>query len=340
MSSHAPNASKKPQPAPPSLGMLLAIAIVNASCGVEPADEPAAGDDQTTDLPQVASTGAISRAKWWVACSESLGLRSAARPNDVAGAAYAMDDGVDPIGCIIPTPADWDSNLRGTLQTILDHADSAHRYLLIVNRAPATSERYAGTFPKVNSVANSDVLAYIPLALQTVDTLKTWVIAHIPDPAPLHRGARVGGGIVQQGKDVSPELVCKFPHVVNSVKVEWATVIGIPLVTKLQLTCTDGSILTFGYPGTNAASYPCGSGRRTAGLLLRAGQFIDAAGGVCRDVNSRSPTTFTTGIFGGTGGKRNDQVCPLGKYLAGAKVYLDGPAESDRNLIGVEVLCR
>lgn len=154
------------------------------------------------------------------------------------------------------------------------------------------------------------------------------------------RLARAGSGIIQSGSDVFRELTCAAPHRVKSTKVEWANLGGPVYVTKITLTCTNNVALTYGYPGTSTNTYTCSAGRLMAGMVLQTGAFVDAAGGVCRQLANNSGTTYVNGIWGGTGGSRTDRVCATGKYLVGAKMYFDGATETNRNILGIELLCK
>ncbi len=154
------------------------------------------------------------------------------------------------------------------------------------------------------------------------------------------RLARAGSGIIQSGSDVFRELVCAAPHRVQSTKIDWSNVGGLTLVTGITLTCTNNVVQTYGYAGTSTNTYNCGSGRLMAGMIFRTGAFMDAAGGVCRQLANTSGVTYVNGIWGGTGGTRTDRVCATGKYMVGAKVYFDGAFEADRNVLGMEVLCK
>lgn len=154
------------------------------------------------------------------------------------------------------------------------------------------------------------------------------------------RLARAGSGIIQSGSDVFRELTCAAPHRVKSTKVEWANLGGPVYITKITLTCTNNVALTYGYPGTSTNTYTCSSGRLMAGMVFRTGAFMDAAGGVCRQLATTAGTTYVNGIWGGTGGTRNDRVCAVGKYLVGAKMYFDGGTETNRNILGAELLCK
>lgn len=171
--------------------------------------------------------------------------------------------------------------------------------------------------------------------------------AGTPSTLPTTRLALAGSGIIQAGTDVSVQRSCTAPHRVKSIGVQYTdfAAAGAPLrylVTKLNMTCTDGTVLSFGYNGTQANTFSCGAGYATSGLLLRTGAFVDAVGGTCRKVSPyANPPTTSGGPYGNNnGGTRNDRPCGSKQYVVGAKVYMDGAAETGRNLLGIEVLCR
>jgi hypothetical protein len=153
------------------------------------------------------------------------------------------------------------------------------------------------------------------------------------------RLARAGSGIIQSS-DVFRELTCTAPHRVKSTRIEWANLGGPVYITKITLTCTNNVALTYGYNGTSTNTYTCSTGRLMAGLMLRTGAFVDAAGGVCRQLANNSGVTYVNGLWGGTGGTQNDRVCATGKYIVGAKMYFDGATETNRNILGIELLCK
>jgi hypothetical protein len=171
--------------------------------------------------------------------------------------------------------------------------------------------------------------------------------AGTPSTLPTTRLSLAGSGIIQAGTDVSVQRNCTAPHRVKSIGVQYTNfaAAGSPLrylVTKLNMTCTDGTVLSFGYNGTQTNTFSCGTGYATSGLLLRTGAFVDAVGGTCRKVSPyTNPPTTSGGPYGNNnGGTRNDRPCGSKQYVVGAKVYMDGAAETGRNLLGIEVLCR
>lgn len=152
------------------------------------------------------------------------------------------------------------------------------------------------------------------------------------------RLTRAGSGIQQAGVDLQPEYTCPTQHRVRSISAEWSNIGGSVLLTKMTMTCTNGSVLTFGYGGTSGAAVSCSQGNLLSGVLLRTGTAINAGGGTCRNVSTGA--TSSGGPYGGTGGSRTDRNCGSNQYVIGAKVYMDGATETGRNLLGIEVLCR
>ena len=151
------------------------------------------------------------------------------------------------------------------------------------------------------------------------------------------RLTRAGSGTIETS-DIQPESTCPTQHRVRSISVEWANIGGSVLLTKMTMTCSNGSVLTFGYSGTSGAAVSCSQGNLLSGVLLRTGTAINAGGGTCRNVSTG--TTSSGGPHGGTGGSRTDRNCGSNQYVIGAKVYMDGASETGRNLLGIEVLCR
>lgn len=158
------------------------------------------------------------------------------------------------------------------------------------------------------------------------------------------RLARVGSAATT-APDYSVIHNCPGSNRVYKEKVEWFInndpTAGSGRVSRITMTCTDGTTLTFGHAGgTSSNTYTCASGRLMNGELIQAGAEIDAAGGVCRNVTTNDPTTYINGIWGGSTGSRQDKVCPLGEFMFGAKVHMDGPNETQPNLLGIELNCR
>lgn len=150
-------------------------------------------------------------------------------------------------------------------------------------------------------------------------------------------------------EDYFVERTCAYPRFVDQVKVEWFLINGAASngrVSRVTLRCNANSAgttstLVFGHAGgTGSNTYTCSSGRLQAGFLIRAGQEIDALGGVCRKVSTSDLTTYVNGTWGGTGGTRQDRVCASGTNLVGAKMQMDGPNETNANIIGIEPICR
>ncbi|MES2669733.1 MAG: hypothetical protein V4673_04845 [Pseudomonadota bacterium] len=167
-----------------------------------------------------------------------------------------------------------------------------------------------------------------------------------PSTLPTIRLARAGSGIIQAGIDVSVQRNCTAPHRVKAIAPQYSN-FAAPgsapryLITKINMTCTDGAVLSFGYSGAQTSTFTCAKGYAMSGVLLRTGNFIDAVGGTCRKVSPyTNPPTTSGGPYGGTtGGSRTDRLCGS-RHVVGAKVYMDGAAETGRNLLGIEVLCR
>ncbi len=143
------------------------------------------------------------------------------------------------------------------------------------------------------------------------------------------------------GPDVFKEDSCPYPTFVDRVEVKW----DYGRVVGMVLRCNKNEkgqykYLGFGYVASNAHKYTCPAGQLMAGLLLQAGLEIDAAGGICRKVGATETTTFVDGIWGGSGGSRQDRVCAPGTELVGAKAQVDGGLETNPNLLGIEPICR
>lgn len=167
---------------------------------------------------------------------------------------------------------------------------------------------------------------------------------------PANRRLSSVGDMVQDAAgDYFVERTCAYPRFVDQVKVEWFLINGAASngrVSRVTLRCNANSsgatsTLVFGHAGgTGSNTYTCSSGRLQAGFLIRAGQEIDALGGVCRRVSTTDLTTYVNGVWGGTGGTRQDRVCASGTNLVGAKMQMDGANESNANIIGIEPICR
>ncbi len=144
------------------------------------------------------------------------------------------------------------------------------------------------------------------------------------------------------GPDFFSDAICGTNSFVDSVTVRW----GNSRVTGMTIRCTpltdtgSSTSLTRGYTGTSSNTYTCPNGQLMAGLLVSAGLEVDAAGGVCRKVSNTDVTTYVNGIWGGTGGTRQDRVCAPNQDMYGVKFQLDGSAESSPNIIGLQPLCR
>jgi hypothetical protein len=75
-------------------------------------------------------------------------------------------------------------------------------------------------------------------------------------------------------------------------------------------------------------------------MLFRAGAEIDAAGPVCKQVASFDETKTLNGIYGGTGGVRQDRDCPADKHLVGARVWVERDGGDANNIAAVKLICR
>jgi hypothetical protein len=167
---------------------------------------------------------------------------------------------------------------------------------------------------------------------------------------PANRRLSSVGDMVQDAAgDYFVERTCAYPRFVDQVKVEWFLINGAASngrVSRVTLRCNANasgttSTLVFGHAGgTGSNTYACSAGRLQAGFLIRAGQEVDALGGVCRRVSTTDLTTYVNGTWGGTGGTRQDRVCASGTNLVGAKMQMDGANESNANIIGIEPICR
>ncbi len=149
------------------------------------------------------------------------------------------------------------------------------------------------------------------------------------------------------GPDFFVERLCPNEEsFVDQVRVGWIFSAARGRISNLQLRCTPATsgaastFLTFGHAYTSSNTYTCSAGRLQAGFLVSAGLELDAMGGVCRQVSKTNLTTYVNGIWGGTGGSRQDKVCPGGQNLVGAKINMDGANEAEANLLGVEPICR
>ncbi len=144
------------------------------------------------------------------------------------------------------------------------------------------------------------------------------------------------------GPDFFSDAICGTNTFVDSVTVRYNST----RVTGVSIRCTPSSstasstTMNRGYNGTASNTYTCPNGQLMAGLLVRAGQEIDAAGGVCRKVSNSDVSTFVNGLWGGSGGTRQDRVCAPNQDMYGVKFQLDGSNETSPNVIGMQPLCR
>jgi len=107
------------------------------------------------------------------------------------------------------------------------------------------------------------------------------------------------------------------------------------------MTCTNGKVLEFGYSGgAQGGATTCANPNLVNGLLLRTGSAINAVGTSCLRVASSTAAPSQSSLNGTAGGTRTDRICASGKFLVGANVYMDGDSETNRNLLGIEVICR
>lgn len=122
-------------------------------------------------------------------------------------------------------------------------------------------------------------------------------------------------------------------------------------LTRLRLTCTDGTNLDFTtnnstglFPTTGWAGGSCGSGRLVQGINGRAGSYIDAAGRVCdRLVAGTEVADSVASQFGDEdGGSAFSSMCGEHGYVYGANVwvYENSVPVDQRYLGGIQLLCR
>jgi hypothetical protein len=143
------------------------------------------------------------------------------------------------------------------------------------------------------------------------------------------------------------EQKCDPGQWVDQVTVQWTPAYG--RVTKLIFRCTPKSpgavarTMTFGVPAiadTRSTTYYCGTGKLLSGMVFRAGAELDAAGPVCKRVASFDETATVPGLYGGTGGVRQDRHCPEDSHIVGAHVWMEIKGAATDNIAAVNLSCR
>jgi hypothetical protein len=119
------------------------------------------------------------------------GIRSAAEPNDLNGAAFALmpsDDVFSLFGAQagqgLLSTTDFLALIRSTCQFIKDYPDSGNNRLIIL-KAPnlAMGDGYANTLKKYNSVSGGNIIAVTggTLSGYTADQLYNFVVQNIQE---------------------------------------------------------------------------------------------------------------------------------------------------------------
>ncbi len=166
-------------------------------------------------------------------------------------------------------------------------------------------------------------------------------VGHLPYSNPL-----ATAGTPSTAHYVS-EYTCGTGTWVDQVTFQWTLSYG--RVSKLIFRCTprapgaEAEILPFGVPpiaDTRELTHYCGVGKLLSGMLFRAGAEIDATGPVCKQVASFDETKTLNGIYGGTGGSRQDRHCPEDKHLVGARVWVERNGGDANNIAAVKLICR
>lgn len=159
--------------------------------------------------------------------------------------------------------------------------------------------------------------------------------------SPAHVRLALTGSATTAAPDTTVALGCPSHHRVKTIRTEWFganTTSG--RISRLVMTCTNGTTLTFGYAGTASNTQTCATGDLVTGLMVRAGTEIVAAGVGCRQTaESGAPVAFSP-LFGGSGGTTVTRNCATDKYVRGARVHMDGSTESYPNIRGIELDCR
>ncbi|MES2671896.1 MAG: hypothetical protein V4673_15965 [Pseudomonadota bacterium] len=162
-----------------------------------------------------------------------------------------------------------------------------------------------------------------------------------PTLPPTRRLATVGDWTGDgAGPDDWAEVSCPGGSLMNGVRVfeNGSRVTGLTL-NCLPTTANGAYTLKFiGYTANGTWQGCANSGELVAGFNIRSGSEIDALGVVCRKFSDG--TKYGKSLLGGSGGVRNDRHCPAGQELHGVKVQHDGASETNRNILGIEVICR
>jgi hypothetical protein len=159
--------------------------------------------------------------------------------------------------------------------------------------------------------------------------------------SPAHVRLALTGSATTAAPDTTVTLGCPSHHRVKTVKTEWFGENSTSgRISRLTMTCTNGTNLVFGYAGTGSYTQTCPTGDLVAGLMQRVGTEINAAGVGCQQTaQTGAPIAFSP-LRGGAGGTTVTRTCAAGKYVRGARVHMDGSTESNRNIRGIELDCR
>jgi hypothetical protein len=135
--------------------------------------------------------------------------------------------------------------------------------------------------------------------------------------------------------DIGEEQVCGGHEFVNKLRVEYSPI--SQRVTRTIFYCTDGDMMFVGEGQPDQSTFTCPDGYFGAGIRLRAGSEIDAAGLICRN---KDGNRWDSPLKGSAGGDAKDTLCPSDRLFVGVNAVYDGPLDTGRRMKGISAMCR
>jgi hypothetical protein len=292
----------------------------------------------------------ISRSALFTACLTSLvavGVSGGhVYANEREGPTIAMD-GAGPGNLVRPTGLGSQSTLAENDTLTTKNANNCAGDLTICGAGIVgfALSCAAETWATLGALTGPCIVAFSGLGSACASAATTCTGGQADPDDPVRRLAAVGV-MSSVNNDNYESAVCPGRSFVDGVRVFYDA--SSARVTRLRLRCTpttNGGQNTFLDLGVDSpanstsGNFACSAGRLMGGLLFRAGAELDAAGAACKKVASYDETLSNTSMYGGSGGIRQDRLCPADTHMVGAAVRVDRAGEINPNITGVEVWC-